>query len=94
MIGGPSVSPLTHINLRLLQTFMVVAETSSFREAGDRMHRSPSAISIQIKQLEAQLGLRLLYRTTRSVKLTADGGELFAGTQRAMHKVGLGLHRN
>ncbi len=93
MKGGPALAPVTNLNLRLLQTFMVVAETSSFREAGDRMHRSPSAISIQVKQLEAQLGLRLLYRTTRSVKLTAEGAELLAGTKRAMHEVDLGLRR-
>jgi DNA-binding transcriptional LysR family regulator len=85
--------PITNMNLRLLQTFMVVAETLSFRAAAEQMRRSPSAISVQVRQLEEQLGLKLLYRTTRSVHLTAEGAELFTGTRRAMHEVGLGLRR-
>lgn len=85
--------PVTHINLRLLQTFMLVAETLSFREAAERTRRSQSAVSIQIKQLEEQLGLKLLYRTTRTVRLTDEGAELYKGTRRAMDEVQLGLRR-
>jgi DNA-binding transcriptional LysR family regulator len=72
---------------------MLVAEHQSFREAAELAHRSQSAISTQIKQLETQLGIALLHRTTRSVRLTTEGAELFAGTKRAMHEVGLGLRR-
>lgn len=93
-MAAPLSPPIvTNVNLRLLQTFMVVAETLSFRQAAEQTRRSPSAVSVQIKQLEAQLGLTLLQRTTRSVRLTAEGAELFAGTKRAMHEVGVGLRR-
>lgn len=85
--------PIQNVNLRLLQTFMVVAETLSFRVAAEQSRRSTSAISVQIKQLEAQLGMTLLFRTTRAVRLTTAGAELYAGTQRAMHEVRLGLRR-
>ncbi len=84
-------APVTDFNLRLLQTFMLVADSLSFRSAAEQTHRSQSAVSTQVKQLEAQLGITLLHRTTRSVELTPEGRELLAGTKRAMHEVGLGL---
>lgn len=86
-------APVTRLNLRLLQTFMLVAEHSSFREAAEQTLRSQSAVSSQVKQLETQLGITLLHRTTRSVRLTSEGAELFAGIKRAMHEVNLGLRK-
>jgi len=83
----PLPGAITEINLRLLQTFMLVGNTLSFREAAEQTHRSQSAVSTQIKQLEAQLGIALLHRTTRSVELTEEGVELLAGTRLAMHEV-------
>jgi DNA-binding transcriptional LysR family regulator len=85
--------PITQINLRLLQTFMLVAENQSFREAAEQTHRSQSAVSTQIKQLESQLGVSLLHRTTRSVELTPEGRELLASTKRAMNEVTIGLRK-
>lgn len=79
------------INLKLLQTFMIVAENSSFREAADQVGRSQSAVSTQIRQLEDQLGLPLFNRTTRSVKLTPEGAELLAYARRAVGEVESGL---
>jgi DNA-binding transcriptional LysR family regulator len=70
---------------------MLVAEHQSFREAAEQTHRSQSAVSTQIKQLEDQLAIKLLHRTTRSVKLTPEGAELFAGIKRGMHEIGVGL---
>ena len=42
-----------------LRAFVAVAETASFTAAGQRLLRSQSAISLQIKRLEQQLGVRL-----------------------------------
>lgn len=84
-------APVTDLNLRLLQTFMLVADKLSFRAAAEQTHRSQSAVSTQVRQLEEQLGITLLHRTTRSVELTPEGRELLAGTKRALHEVGLGL---
>ena len=56
------------VNLKLLQTFLLVAEERSFRNAANRLHRSHSAISAQIRVLENQLGVRLFERTTRSIR--------------------------
>ncbi|MDH2329013.1 LysR family transcriptional regulator [Cereibacter sp. SYSU M97828] len=79
------------INLKLLQTFMIVAENRSFREAADQVGRSQSAISTQIRQLEDQLGLPLFNRTTRQVNLTPEGAELLAHARRAVGEVEQGL---
>ncbi len=84
---------ITGVNLKLLQTFMFVAEHSSFREAADRTHRSQSAVSNQIRELEAQLGVPLFHRTTRRVRLTREGEQLFASAQRAMYEMSLGIRQ-
>lgn len=79
------------INLRLLQTFLVVASESSFRIAGEKLNRAHSAVSIQIRQLEEQLHVRLFERTTRSVKLTAEGIKLQESLRKAHFEILHGL---
>ena len=56
--------------------FLAVANEGSFAKAGDRLGIGRSAVSRGIQKLEAQLGARLLSRTTRSLSLTREG-ELF-----------------
>jgi len=60
----------------LLRTFVTVAECQGFSAAGKVLHRTQSAVSLQIKRLEEQLGQALLERTSRSVLLTAPGERL------------------
>jgi len=45
----------------------------SFSQAAEQLNLVPSAVSRQISELEKQLGVRLLHRTTRSINLTEDG---------------------
>ena len=59
--------------MRALRTFIAVAEQSSFAEAGRRLNLSPTAVTRTIAALEASLGVQLLMRTTRSVRLSDDG---------------------
>ncbi|MDH7638297.1 LysR family transcriptional regulator [Sphingomonas oryzagri] len=61
--------------LRALRTFIAVAEHRSFAEAARRLHLSPTTVTRTIASLEASLGLALLVRTTRSVRLTEEGGQ-------------------
>jgi DNA-binding transcriptional LysR family regulator len=65
-----------------LATFIAVAETRSFRRAAERVGRSQPAVTAQINQLEAMLGVRLFTRTTRQVRTTPVGDELLARAKR------------
>ena len=81
---------LGKLNMKLLQTFLAVAERGSFRMAAAAVHRSHSAVSAQILQLEEQLAVRLFLRTTRSVALTDEGRLLRDSTWRALYELDLG----
>jgi len=70
------ISALRRTNLNQLVSFSAVAERGSFRGAAARLHISQSALSVQIQQLEATLGVKLLHRDTRSVRLTQEGERL------------------
>ena len=56
-----------------MQVFVRVAELASFTQAGESMGLPKTSISNAVQQLEAELGTRLLHRTTRRVQLTQDG---------------------
>lgn len=79
------------INLKLLHMFVTVAETGSFRRAAEITNRSQSAVSMQIKQAEEQLGIQLFHRTTRKVELTPEGETLLSYARRALAEVESGL---
>lgn len=84
---------LARVNFKLLHVFVAVAENTSFRQASELLHRSPSAVSMQIKQLEEQIGVPLFHRTTRQVLLTREGEELLIFAQRALTEWDNGLRQ-
>lgn len=65
-----------HIDLRDLSLFSLIAESKSLTRAAERNHLSLPAVSARIKDLEAEAGVRLLYRTPRGVALTPAGQSL------------------
>ncbi|WP_240454196.1 LysR family transcriptional regulator [Halomonas sp. NO4] len=64
------------MDTELLRAFVTVAECKGFSAAGKVLHRTQSAVSLQIKRLEEQMGNPLFERTSRSVLLTAAGERL------------------
>jgi len=65
-----------------LTTFLEVAKQGSFSRAGEKVFRSQSAVSAQIRQLEQEYDDRLLDRSGKTVKLTPAGRVLFDYTER------------
>jgi DNA-binding transcriptional LysR family regulator len=56
-----------------MQVFVRIAERSSFTQAADDLQLPRATVSNLVQRLEARLGVRLLERTTRTVRLTPDG---------------------
>lgn len=64
------------MELKNLDTFIQVAELSSFTKAADKLGYSQSTVSFQIKQLENELGVQLFERINHTVSLTERGKEI------------------
>jgi len=72
------------VDLRLLRSFVAVAEELHFTRAAQRLHLSQPALSKQIHQLELQLQIPLLRRSHRQVELTAAGAVLLPEARRLL----------
>jgi len=69
------------MELRHVRYFVAVAETLSFRQAGKHLHVSQPSLSVQIRQLEDELGVALFRRSKRRVEITR-AGEVFLSASR------------
>jgi DNA-binding transcriptional LysR family regulator len=68
----------TIIDLKHLQAFVTVADDGTVSKAAARLHIAQPALSRQIIDLEAELGLALFHRVGRRVRLTGEGEQLLA----------------
>ena len=71
------------MDLRLLRYFITVIDEGSISQAASRLEIAQSAVSRAMQTLEANLGVRLLVRTSRSAKPT-DAGSILADEARAL----------
>ncbi|MDI5885391.1 LysR family transcriptional regulator [Cobetia amphilecti] len=71
--------------LTAMQVFRAVVEEGSFAGGARQLGLSNGMVSKQISRLEAELGVRLLMRTTRSLQLTAEGEHYLAGACRVLN---------
>ncbi|NRA22308.1 MAG: LysR family transcriptional regulator [Oceanospirillaceae bacterium] len=70
-----------------LQTFLVVANTLNFSEAGRRLALPRATVSARIKALETRLNTPLFLRSTRKVALTQEGAEYFLVAERLLNEL-------
>ena len=80
------------LDLEAVQAFVLVADLNSFTRAAEALASTQSAVSLKIKRLEAGLGRRLLDRTPRLVRLSAEGQAFLASARNlvAAHQSALG----
>jgi DNA-binding transcriptional LysR family regulator len=88
------------LDIEAVQAFVLTADLQSFTRAAEAMDTTQSAVSLKIKRLEDGLGRRLLERTPRMVRLSADGNafleparHLIAAHQGAVGSFGLARRR-
>ena len=84
MPDGTPEAPGPDLDVDLMRTFVAICETGNFTRAAERIHRTPSAVSVQVKRLEETLGRPLFARHTRSVALTPDGETLLGSVRRLL----------
>jgi len=77
-------TPLPPFDLDLLRTFVTIVECGGFTRAAQRLNRTQSTISLQIKRLEDGLGKRVFQRDGRGFDLTTDGEVLLGYARRLL----------
>jgi DNA-binding transcriptional LysR family regulator len=75
------------MELRHLRTIAAVARHGSFTKAAEELYLAQSAISQQIRRLEAELGVEVFRRSSRRVELTAEGRVILGYAQRVLAEV-------
>jgi DNA-binding transcriptional LysR family regulator len=73
-----------NLDIDLLRSFAAVADTGSFTAAAELVARTQSAVSVQVKRLEASVGRRVFERTSRSLALTPAGEVLLGYARRIL----------
>ncbi|WP_054905985.1 LysR family transcriptional regulator [Pseudomonas sp. NBRC 111144] len=73
--------------IHLMKVFVAVGELESFAAAARRLAISPTAVTRAVSALEEQLGVKLLLRTTRSVRLTEAGGRYLEDTRHILASI-------
>ena len=70
-----------------MAVFVAVADAKGFRAAGERLGVSASAVRQALRRLEERVGVALVQRTTRSVRLTEAGERLYAVVRPTLEEV-------
>ena len=73
-----------NLNMDVLRTFVTGLQLGSFSKAAERLGRSQSAISTQLRRLEEQVGKPLLKKSGRGLALTTAGESLFSYAKRIL----------
>jgi len=91
-MGGIPDREGEQVELRLLQSFLVLSQELHFGRAAVRLHIAQPPLTKQIHQLEKQLGVQLFERHPRGVRLTPAGEALVAEAERIFATVDTAVH--
>jgi LysR family transcriptional regulator, low CO2-responsive transcriptional regulator len=80
---------LKNLTLRQLRLFEAVATQLSYSRAAEQMSVTQPAVSMQVQQLEAELGLQLLVKTGKKVSLSQAGEEMLRQARRILNQVSM-----
>lgn len=80
-----------NVTLRQIQAVLAVADLGNFTRAAARLNMAQPALSLTIRELEAELGLRLFDRTTRRVELTAAGADFSHAARKLINDLDLAM---
>ncbi|SQD78105.1 LysR family transcriptional regulator [Moritella yayanosii] len=72
------------LNLQRMKIFTAVVEAGSFTAAAEVLDQSKAVVSFNVKQLEAELGVSLLRRSTRKISLTEPGKHFYQNSLRLL----------
>lgn len=86
-MSGTLVSLMAHVTLKQLRYFDALAREQHFGRAADACAVTQPALSMQIQDLEASLGIALVERTRNGIKLTPKGEEIAIRAQRLLNDV-------
>ena len=67
----------TNLTVKQLRAFVAVADAASFTDAAAQVHLTQSAMSLLVRELEKEIGFRVLERTTRRVRLSPAGTDFY-----------------
>jgi DNA-binding transcriptional LysR family regulator len=76
-----------NITLRQLRAFVAVADRGSFTAAAGQLHLTQSALSVLVRELERELGVRLFDRSTRHVHLAEPGRDFYPSALRVLNEL-------
>jgi DNA-binding transcriptional LysR family regulator len=76
-----------HVTLRQLNVFEAVARKLSYTRAAETLHLSQPAVSMQVRQLEDEIGLELFEKLGKKIQLTEAGKELFHYSEAINHQL-------
>lgn len=74
------------MSVRALRTLVMIADVGSFQRAADRLHLTLSAISMQMRQLEAEFDVAIFDRAYRPPRLTGEGAALAAAAREIVNR--------
>ncbi|MDA0147886.1 LysR family transcriptional regulator [Vibrio sp. LaRot3] len=78
---------INRIQLADIRSFVLIAQLGNFTKAAEALNVSRSHVSRQISALEKQMGVTLLIRTTRTLKLTQAGERFYKQCESALHSI-------